>query len=122
MFFEYLSILFLSKMYIKNVEASIHRVTSVYQTAPDNSSWATSDNPNAILGVLGMYIYTLLYYMHEVKIMKTKKAIKRIRTNVTLPPILYQKVKDYDLNLSAFLQIKLVEYFTYIEGSVHNHK
>ena len=50
--------------------------------------------------------------------MKTKKAIKRIRTNVTLPPILYQKVKDYDLNLSAFLQIKLVEYFTYIEGSV----
>jgi hypothetical protein len=50
--------------------------------------------------------------------MKTKKAIKRIRTNVTLPPLLFQKVKDYDLNLSAFLQIKLVEYFTYIEGSV----
>lgn len=50
--------------------------------------------------------------------MKTKKTIKRIRTNVTLPPVLYQKVKDYDLNLSAFLQIKLVEYFTYIEGSV----
>jgi hypothetical protein len=50
--------------------------------------------------------------------MKTKKAIKRIRTNVTLPPVLFQKVKDYDLNLSAFLQIKLVEYFTYIEGKV----
>ena len=54
--------------------------------------------------------------------MKTKKAIKRIRTNVTLPPLLFQKVKDYDLNLSAFLQIKLVEYFTYIEGNVPNQQ
>jgi hypothetical protein len=37
---------------------------------------------------------------------------------VTLPPQLYQKVKNYDLNLSAFLQIKLVEYFVSIEGNV----
>jgi post-segregation antitoxin (ccd killing protein) len=36
--------------------------------------------------------------------MKIKKEIKRIRTNITLPPALFQKVKDYDLNLSAFLQ------------------
>ena len=50
--------------------------------------------------------------------MKTKKVIKRIRTNVTLPPLLFQKIKDYDLNLSAFLKIKLVEYFAYIEGIV----
>jgi hypothetical protein len=49
---------------------------------------------------------------------KTKKAIKRVRTNVTLTPLLFQKVKDYDLNLSAFLQIKLAEYFAYVEGNV----
>jgi hypothetical protein len=56
--------------------------------------------------------------------MKTKekeekeKKIRRIRTNVTLTPQLFQKVKDSDLNLSAFLQIKLTEYFAYIEGNV----
>jgi len=49
---------------------------------------------------------------------RTPKEIKRVRTNVTLTPMLFQKVKDYDLNLSSFLQIKLAEYFAYIEGNI----
>ena len=41
-----------------------------------------------------------------------------MHTNITLTPQLFQKVKDSDLNLSAFLQLKLAEYFAYIEGNV----
>lgn len=48
---------------------------------------------------------------------RTPKTIRRVRTNVALTPLLFQKVKDYNLKLSAFLQIKLAEYFAYIEGN-----
>ena len=40
---------------------------------------------------------------------RTKKVRKedidktRIRTNITLSPLIFQKVKDYDLNLNTFV-------------------
>jgi hypothetical protein len=41
------------------------------------------------------------------KISKTEK----IRTNVTLNPTIFKMVKDNNLNLSSFIENKLVEYF-----------
>lgn len=56
--------------------------------------------------------------MKKIKKLKTEDMEKtKIRTNITLSPIIFQKVKDYDLNLSTFVQMRLIEYFTYLEGN-----
>ena len=45
------------------------------------------------------------------KKIRNDKKISRVRTNITLSREMYNLAVDYDLNLSAFLENKLVEYF-----------
>ena len=42
----------------------------------------------------------------------------KVRTNITINKELLKKVRKNDLNLSAFVDIKLKEYFALIEGGV----
>ena len=45
------------------------------------------------------------------KKIRNDKEISRVRTNITLSREMYNLAVDYNLNLSAFLENKLVEYF-----------
>ena len=41
--------------------------------------------------------------------------IKKIRVNISISNDMYEKIKQYDLSLSLFVEIRLREYFTLIE-------
>jgi len=43
----------------------------------------------------------------------------KARINVTISKDLLERARKYDINVSAFLDIKLREYFAYIEGMSH---
>ena len=47
--------------------------------------------------------------------MKRKPINKKIRTNISLSKDMYDKIKQYDLSLSPFVEIRLREYFALIE-------
>ena len=53
--------------------------------------------------------------------MKKKSKTEKVRTNVTLNPVIFQMVKDNNLNLSSFVENKLVEYFLQLKqlGSIY---
>jgi hypothetical protein len=40
----------------------------------------------------------------------------KVRTTITIEKDLLEKARNYDINLSSFLEMKLVEYLAYMEG------
>ena len=54
--------------------------------------------------------------------MKRKPINKKIRTNISLSKDMYDKIKQYDLSLSPFVEIRLREYFALIEKPSYQHQ